>query len=198
MPTEISVGPPLLTINNSSTFMVIDLVGEIAADSEQGLFSNDTRFLSYYSISANGRSWMRRTSSAATYYSARIHLSNGQFSTIDGEAADGTLALIITRSVGDGVHEDLDIRNYGTQAARFNLEIALRSDFADVFEVKSHRFVRRGKTETEWHKELQELETSYTNNDFRRSFICRTVSDSLASYANGRITFADSMPGLKP
>jgi glycogen debranching enzyme len=194
MPMEISVGPPLLTINNSSTFMVTDLAGEITADSEQGLFANDTRFLSYYSISANGRSWMRRTSSATTHYSARIYLSNGQFSTIDGEVADGTLSLIITRSVGDGVHEDLDIRNYGNQAARFNLEIALRSDFADVFEVKSHRFVRRGKTETEWHRGLQELRTSYTNHDFRRSFICRTVSDSLASYANGRITFEVNLP----
>ncbi len=37
MPIEISVGPPLLTINTSATFMVTDLGGEIAADSEQGL-----------------------------------------------------------------------------------------------------------------------------------------------------------------
>jgi hypothetical protein len=37
VPTEISVGPAVLTINNSATFMVTDLNGEIAADSEQGL-----------------------------------------------------------------------------------------------------------------------------------------------------------------
>ncbi len=71
MPIEISVGPPLLTINTSASFMVTDLSGEIAANSEQGLFANDTRFVSYYSISANGRSWIRRTSSTTTYYSAR-------------------------------------------------------------------------------------------------------------------------------
>ncbi len=40
------------------------------------------------------------------------------------------MALVITRSVGDGVHEDLDIRNFGLKPVRFNLEIALRSDFA--------------------------------------------------------------------
>jgi glycogen debranching enzyme len=194
MPTEISVGPPLLTINNSGTFMVTDLAGEIAADSEQGLFANDTRFVSYYSISANGRPWIRRTSTTTTYYSSRIYLTNAQFNTTDGEIEAGTLALVVTRSVGDGVHEDLDIRNFGMKRARFNLEIALRSDFADIFEVKSRRFVRRGKTETEWDKERQELRTSYTNHNFRRSFISRASSESLASYANGRITFDVKLP----
>jgi glycogen debranching enzyme len=189
MPTEISVGPPVLTINNGATFMVTDLSGEITADSEQGVFAGDTRFLSYYSIFSNGLSWIRRTSSTTTYYSARIYLTNAQFSTIDGEVADGTLALVITRSVGDGVHEDLDISNFGLKPVRFNLEIALRSDFADIFEVKSHRFVRRGRTETEWDKERSELTTSYTNHDFRRSLIFRASSESLAGYANGRITF---------
>ncbi len=196
MPIEINVGPPLLTINNSGTFIVTDPAGEIAADSEQGLFANDTRFISYYSISANGRSWVRRTSSVVTYYSAQICLMNAQISTVDGEVEAGTLALVITRSVGDGVHEDLDITNFGLKAVRFNLEIALRSDFADIFEVKAHRFVRRGKTETVWDRERQELRTSYTNRDFRRSVIFRAVSESLASYANGRITFdVDLRPG---
>jgi glycogen debranching enzyme len=194
MPVEISVGPPLLTINNSATFMVTDLNGEIAADSEQGVFASDTRFVSYYSISANGQSWIRRTSSTTTYYSARIYLTNPQFSTVDGEVEAGTLALVITRSVGDGVHEDLDIRNFALKPVRFNLEIVLRSDFADIFEVKSHRFVRRGKTETEWDKERRELRTSYTNHDFSRSFICRVTSESLASYANGRIIFDVNLP----
>ena len=35
------------------------------------------------------------------------------------------------------MHEDLDITNHGRKPVRFNLEIAIRSDFADVFEVKA-------------------------------------------------------------
>ena len=198
MPVEISVGPPLLTINNSATFMVTDLNGEIAADSEQGVFASDTRFLSSYSIFANGQSWLRRTSSTTTYYSARIYLTNPQFSTVDGEVEAGKLALVITRSVGDGVHEDLTIRNFSIKPVRFNLEIVLRSDFADIFEVQSHRAVRRGKTETEWDKERRELRTSYTNHDFSRSLICKVNSESLAGYANGRIIFdVDLQPGAE-
>jgi glycogen debranching enzyme len=198
VPTEISVGSPDLTINNGRTFMVTDLNGEIAADSEQGLFASDTRFLSYYSISTNGASWVRRTSSTLTYYSARIYLTNARFGTVDGDVEAGTLSLAITRSVGEGIHEDLDINNFGLKPVRFNLEIALRSDFADIFEVKSHRFVRRGKTETEWDKERAELRTYYANQDFRRGFICKTISESPAGYANGRITFdLELQPGAE-
>ena len=63
---------------------------------------------------------------------------------------EGTLALVIARTVGEGIHEDLDATNYGRTPVQFNLEIALRSDFADLFEVKAHRFVRRGHIVTAW------------------------------------------------
>jgi hypothetical protein len=43
MSVEISVGPPVLAISQGRTFMVTDLGGEIAAESEQGLFAEDTR-----------------------------------------------------------------------------------------------------------------------------------------------------------
>jgi N-terminal domain of (some) glycogen debranching enzymes len=145
MSVEISVGPSVLAINQGSTFMVTELSGEIAADGEQGLFASDTRFVSYYAISANGEPWTRLTSSTPIYYGARIHLSNGDLITEDIPIEAGTISLTISRGVAEGVHEDLDLVNYSRNPTRFNLEIAMRSDFADLFEVKSHRFVRRGR-----------------------------------------------------
>ena len=142
MSIDISVGPPVLTINHSSTFMVTDLDGAIAADSEQGVFASDTRFVSYYGIFANGKPWVRLASAVTASHSARITLTNGTFATEDGEIRQGTLVLTISRAVSEGIHEDLDVINYGLVPVRFNLEIALRSDFADLFEVKSHEFVR--------------------------------------------------------
>src|SRR5207253_661232 len=124
-----------------STFMVTDLDGEIAADSEQGVFARDTRFVSYYAIFANGVTWNRLTSSPLTYYGARIYLANKPFSTLDGDVPAGTIALVISRSASEGIHEDLDLSNHGLTLVRLNLEVVLRSDFADLFEVKSHRFV---------------------------------------------------------
>ena len=189
MPVTISVGPPVLTINQGSTFMVTDLGGEIAAESEQGLFAGDTRFVSYYAISANGEPWVRLTSGVTSYYSARIHLTNPPLATEDGDVAAGRLALVIARSVGEGVHEDLDVTNYELTSVRFNLELALRSDFADLFEVKSHRFVRRGRIETVWDPQGGELRVAYLNGDFRRALTYRPVSQTAALFANGRITF---------
>jgi glycogen debranching enzyme len=190
MPVEISVGPPVLTINQGSTFMVTDLNGEIAAESEQGVFADDTRFVSYYKIFANGEPWQRLTSSPTAYYAERIYFTNPPLATEEGDILGGQLGLEITRAVGDGIHEDVDVTNYGLAPARFNLEIALRSDFADIFEVKWHKFVRRGRIESEWDGRRRELRCSYVHRDFQRRFVYRVLnSDSAPHVANGRVTF---------
>jgi glycogen debranching enzyme len=190
MPVEISVGPPVLTINQGSTFMVTDLNGEIAAESEQGVFAADTRFVSYYKIFANGSPWQRLTSSPTGYYGARLYFTNPPLVTEEGDILGGQLGLEISRAVGDGIHEDVEVTNYGLAPARFNLEIALRSDFADLFEVKSHNFVRRGRIESEWDGRRREYRVSYAHRDFQRRFVYRVLnSDSAPHIANGRVTF---------
>jgi glycogen debranching enzyme len=187
---ELSVGPPALTINHGSTFMVTDLRGEITADSEHGLFSDDTRFLSYYALFANGQPWVLLTSAATTHYSARVYLTNSRFRTEDSVVEAGTLALVVERNIGEGLHEDLAVTNYGLAPVRFNLELALRSDFADIFEVKAHEFVRRGRIVTEWDEKGGALETRYTNRDFSRTLVYRVIEAGASpSYANGRLTF---------
>lgn len=190
MAVEISVGTSLLTINEGATFMVTDLDGQIAADSELGVFADDTRFVSYYAISADGHPWRRLTSAATTHYASRAYLISDAFETEAGTIPGGTVGLVVSRTICDGIHEDLEIVNYGLTPVRFNLEIALRSDFADIFEVKSHKFVRRGRIVTEWDDKRHQLRTSYSNRDFERVFTyCLRHSGSPPVYANGRITF---------
>jgi len=190
MSIEVTVGPAVLTINHGSTFMVTNPAGEIAAESEQGVFADDTRFLSYYALSANGEPWVLLTSATSTYYAMRVHLTNRRFQTEAAVAEAGTLALVVTRAIAEGIHEDLDVTNHGLSPARFNLELALRSDFADLFEVKSHEFVRRGHIVTEWDEKHASLETRYTNSDFHRSFVYRvSACSSRPTYANGRLSY---------
>jgi glycogen debranching enzyme len=190
MPVEIAVGPPVLSINNGATFMVTDLAGEIQPGTEQGVFADDTRFVSYYAISANGVPWQRLSSAVTAYYAARVYLANPPFPTEDGNVPAGSLSLIIGRTIGDGIHEDLDLTNHGLATVRFNLEIALRADFADLFEVKVGTLVRRGRIVTRWHGRERELETSYVNGDFHRTLVFRLLeSTSPPDYANGRVTF---------
>lgn len=187
---RVTVGPPILTINHGSTFMVTDLDGQIEPDSFLGIFADDTRFLSYYACYADGNSWIRLRSTTTTYYAAQVYLTNPTFETEEGTIAQGTLSLIVSRTVEQGIHEDLDLTNYGLKPVRFSLEIAMRSDFADIFEVQTRSFVRRGCLETRWEGDRKALNTIYRNKDFYR---CLTYQPrnytSQPYYANGRITF---------
>jgi N-terminal domain of (some) glycogen debranching enzymes len=56
-----------------------------------------------------------------------------------------TLGLEIGRHINGELHEDIEITNNSQNPVRFNLEIAIRADFADIFEVKSNHVVRRGR-----------------------------------------------------
>src|SRR3954467_7701456 len=147
--------------------MVTDLAGEISAGGEAGLFAADTRFVSHYAIFANGLGWQRLTSSVTSYFASRVFLTNPSIPTEVGAIPEGTLGLVLGRAVGEGVHEDLDLTNHGLLPVSFNLEISLRSDFADLFEVRSHRLVRRGHTVQTWSDARRELTTRYVNLDFQ-------------------------------
>ena len=87
---------------------------------------------------------------AITYYAARIFLTNRIFATESGTIPERTLGLTIGRWIAGGVHEDIEITNNSMRRVSFQLEISVRSDFADLFEVKSNRIVRRGRIATEW------------------------------------------------
>jgi glycogen debranching enzyme len=190
MAFQVNVDPAVLTINQGNTFMVTQQDGQISSEGEQGVFSNDTRFVSYYAIFADGQPWVRLNSATTAYYSSLVYLTNAEIETENGTIAPGTLALTLTRVASDGIHEDIDITNHGLHAVKFNLEIAIRSDFADIFEVKAHHFVRRGNIVTYANETEQKFSTSYTNRDFHRCFTyqIRNASSPPQS-ANGRINF---------
>ena len=134
--------------------------------SDKGLYFLDTRLISAWAIYANGEPWDLLNGGAITYDTARIFLTNRSFLTEDGAVPARSLGFVIGRRLGGGMHEDLDITNHGPEPVRFNLEIAIRSDFADVFEVKSNRIVRRGRITTDWSDAHQKLRTTYRNQDF--------------------------------
>lgn len=187
---RISVGSPLLTINHGSTFMVTDLDGQVNHIGHQGIFFEDTRYLSYYACYIDGHPWIRLSSTTTTYYAARVYLTNPEFTTNNGKVPSGSISLIISRTVEEGIHEELDITNYGLEPVSFNLEIAMRSDFADIFEVETRQFVRRGHITTNWNAEKKELATSYKNGDFYRCLIYQIRWGASTPYsANGRLSF---------
>lgn len=188
MPFKVSVGPPVLAINQGNTFMVTDLDGQIGDHGEGGIFSNDTRYVSHYKIYSNDKEWTMLSSSLIDHSTARICLVNQSLLTERGEIPAESLALTVTRFVGRGICEHLEISNYSKQRVRFNLEIAIRSDFADLFEVRWHRFYRRGRIETSWDDDANILQMLYRNGEFRRELLYKVTSSSTPThFANGRV-----------
>jgi N-terminal domain of (some) glycogen debranching enzymes len=146
MRLEITIGPPLLTINQGQTVLACEPDGRIQGGSDKGLFFFDTRVISVYDLAANGASFKLLNAGPVYYYASRSMLTNEEIETEAGPIPAGVLSVTLSRSIDGGLHEDIDITNYGSRKVRFNLEIVIRSDFADIFEIKSGEIVRRGRT----------------------------------------------------
>jgi glycogen debranching enzyme len=195
MALEVTVGPPLVTINNGSTFLVTELDGSITDRSEEGLYARDTRYTSVYQLFIDGEPWTLLNSGAVAYFASKTYLVNPDVITEHGPIAARTVGLVLGRALGEALHEDIDIRNYSTKQLRFNLELMIRTDFADIFEVKSKTFTRKGNIETAWHSGKQQLVNRYTHHDFHRALILDLGrGDSKGVYANGRINFQVDLP----
>ncbi len=190
MPFKVHVGPPQIAIHQGQTVLVSEPDGQITSPSEKGLYFLDTRIVSNWTIYANGEPWELLNGGPVECNAARIFLTNRSILTEDGIILPRTVGLTISRSINGGLHEDLDITNNSMKPVRFQLEIGLRCDFADVFEVKSGRIVRRGQITTEWSERRKRLRTAYSNRDFHRA-VTTTVSraSSKAVFANGRLSF---------
>jgi glycogen debranching enzyme len=189
------VGPPRLSINQGYGILVTETDGSVGWPTDKGFYHSDTRMISAWMIFADGETWNLLNSGGLAYYAARIFLTNKQFATSDGTVPAGSLALTVSRCIDGGIHEDLDLVNYGSDPVAFNLEIVVRSDFADIFEVKSGKIVRRGAITTEWSSEKSRLQTRYRNKSFTRDLIVEILDAGCkAVYANGRISFHIKLP----
>jgi len=190
MPFKVQVGPQQVSLHQGQTVLITEPDGQINWPSEKGLYFFDTRVISSWVIYANGEPWKLLNGGAVTHYAARIHLTNPRIPTTDGIIAERTLGLVVSRSISGGMHEDLDITNNSMKRIRFQLEIVLRCDFADLFEVKSGNIVRRGRIITKWSQTKQQLRTVYRNGNFARAVTVTSGSrHANAVYANGRLSF---------
>ncbi|HEX6478327.1 MAG TPA: glycogen debranching N-terminal domain-containing protein [Ktedonobacteraceae bacterium] len=190
MPVEIKIAPPVITISQGRTFMVTDQNGEINPQTDEGVYSIDTRFISSYHLYINREPWVLDNSSQIAFYSSRAYLTNPKINTMDGDIEANTLCLMLDRAVEEGIHEDFYIANYAGKKVHLFLQLEFRSDFADIFEVKSKHVVQRGKMFTRWDPKTRRLRTSYNHDDFHRAFVYHIPNaDIPVDYANGRLFF---------
>lgn len=190
---------PSVKINHGATFLVTDQTGAVPAGSQgdYGLYAADTRFLSRHEIRLNGRRPDSVASVRLSFRHARWHMVADSVAGPGGDMREARVAITVDRLISlQRMHEDLILHTYARTPVTMLLEIALESDFADLFEVRFRSWQRRADLNT-WWIGPNSLESRYTNQDFVRRCLVRAVTgQSGITYANGALRIPlDLAPG---
>lgn len=133
------VGAGTVTLVEGSCFCISAANGDIHSELPHGVFHEDTRILSEWSMTVNGQSLEPLAAETKEPYRA---LFIGRVPRGDGYA-DSPLIVERLREVADGVIEEITIRNYSGNPVECSVSVGVDSDFADLFEVKEARVQRR-------------------------------------------------------
>ncbi len=188
---EVSVGLPVVSTHFDDEVVVSEPSAEISSTKEQGYFAADTRFVSGYRLKLGGIRPILLNGVATRPHSARFEFTNPTLVGTDGnDVPEHSLHLRLDRTVGPGVHEDYDLTNQSRQTVAVDLEVSVESDFADLFDVKAHRRIRRGSAHTLCDERRNRITTRYANGGFERSLVLEvSKNDSPPEFANGGILF---------
>ncbi|NMH96337.1 glycogen debranching N-terminal domain-containing protein [Pseudonocardia acidicola] len=137
-------GPPVppaetgtVTAVEGSTFCVSSTSGDMLRDFPHGLFVADTRIVSCWKLAVDGQAVETLTALEDPTEPYRVTFV-GRTAPHSGHA-DSTVLVLRHRYVGDGMREDVVLRNLGREATGVTLSLTVTTDFADLFEVKQRR-----------------------------------------------------------
>ena len=133
------LGAGTVTLVEGSSFCISLPNGDIHSEHPHGLFVQDTRILSGWSLTVNGQPLEPLAAETKEPYRA---LFVGRVSRSDGYA-DSPLIVERLREVGAGIQEQVTVRNYSMEPAECVIALKIEADFADLFEVKEARIQRR-------------------------------------------------------
>ena len=126
----------MLTVLDGNSFLVADDHGDVGAGSE-GLYYNDTRYLSAWQLLLNGEPPQLLSSDTVDYYSAAVFLQNPP---LPGMPA-GAVSLIRNVFVGEGsLQNTLRVENHLIEPVELELRLEFDFDFLDLFEVKAREY----------------------------------------------------------
>lgn len=136
-------------LKEGDTFAMFDRFGDIAvlAPGQEGLYHDDTRYLSHQELSINGARPLYLGSSVEEANSLLvIDLMNPDL-VVDGQVAlpKGTLHLYRAKLLWKGAcYEHLRLAHHGEESATIRLEMTFAADYVDLFEVRGMQRRERG------------------------------------------------------
>jgi glycogen debranching enzyme len=159
-----------LYVSRGRTVLATGLDGQIRPERDIGLFVRETRLLSRCEYRIDGQpiepsalsnieqhTWLG-------YYFCRAPgtpvREADRGSGMVPLATEETLELRVFRRVGEGLHEDLQLTNFGRLATAFTLGVRVEADFADYIESGGER-LQHGRSSAHWNPDERRLSIDY-------------------------------------
>jgi glycogen debranching enzyme len=144
----------LRNLKYGDAFAVMDSHGDIGtiAETAEGLYYRDTRYLSAFELRLEGKKPLLLSSAVHEDKAAlSVELTNPDVSRRERKLIDReTLFIQRTKFLyGPRCYERIGLRNYTAVERRLRLDFLYEADFADLFEVRGTRRPRRGQTTAE-------------------------------------------------
>ena len=155
--------PAGITILEGARFLVADGIGNVSGGLE-GFYADDTRQLSRWRMTLDGRAPMLLASGTGDYASATIYLRHDS-GTPSRPSEIGAIRRLFT-SAG-ALHERLTLENYGSRPCEVVVRYEFDADFLDIFEVKLQSY---GERDLAFAKSITPLHTSRWYDDADGSF----------------------------
>jgi len=177
----------LVQILEGNTFVVSNRSGDIEASltDPTGLFSFDTRFLSKWVLTVDGKRLNPLSVDDLQYFETRFFLVPGTGTVY----VDSDLSVTRHRTVGSGFRESIRLLNHKQEPVSLTLRLEAGCDFADLFEVKD-ALKKRG----EYHTRVDDrrLVLGYRRETFEReTWISSSVPATTDEHG---LTFAVRIP----
>lgn len=146
------------------TVFATGLDGFIIDRPDQGMFSNQTRLLNKYGYSINDDHWwpvavsnIEQHTWMGYYIQAPPGFKESELDRGSGQVeaiSQRSIEMRLSRAVGEGVHEDVDVTNFTGRDIDFELRLELDGDFLDQEEThRDHQ--SRGTYSRDWRKNNQ-------------------------------------------
>src|SRR6185503_9434698 len=131
---QVTMSLNTVSILDGNSFVVSDRRGDIDASpiDTQGLFLDDTRFLSRWILTVNGMRPTVLSVDEQEYFQVQFF----EAVTTSTIYVDSHLSVARKRAVGKGFHEEILVENHDKKPMDLDIQDDVAADFANLFEVK--------------------------------------------------------------
>lgn len=143
---SVAIAPDTVTVLDGATFALSYTSGDIDTSAPLGFFHQDTRLVSRWLLSVDDQPFQPLSHMLDEPFRCRFV----------GQAMVGSSRLLVEREryIGDGMREDIVLRNLSANRLSTTVNLQVGADFADLFAVKECRVSSgnhsRGQIEGDW------------------------------------------------